>query len=166
LQQLEAAALGAMLAGVGVFGAPGAAAAAVAAPTAAMLAPVQGLVDFMSHLPAGAHPAAFAAAGLCIVENFAPFLFCNPRAATDWEAGFRAHAADEDLTELQAHFGAAHDYARAGDRVYFSLPTTWTGRTHGHAFVEHGAWAFVLTRHGSAWRIQGYGWGVTDYRES
>ncbi len=166
MAQLEAAALGAVLMGFGLPGASSATPAAEAAPTAAMLAPVHSLADFMSTLPVGAHPPSFARAGLCIVENFAPFLFCNPQAATDWEAGFRAHAADEDLSELQAHFGAAHDFSRAGDRVYFSLPTTWTGSSHGRRFVEHGAWTFVLTQRGGTWRIQGYGWGVTAYRES
>jgi hypothetical protein len=135
-------------------------------PTPQMMAAVRALADFMASLRPDEHPRFFAARGLCIVENFAPFLFCGPRAAAAWEAGFRAHAAGEDLSALAAGFGAAHDFTAAGGRAYFSLPTTWTGRTHGRNFQERGAWAFVLERHGRDWRILGYGWGVTGYRES
>ncbi len=136
-------------------------------PSAAMLEPVQHLAEFMATLHPGEHPGMFVAKGLCIVENFAPFLFCGRQAALRWETGFREHA--HDLSQLKATFDAAHDYARAGDRIYFSLPTTWTGLTQGRHFEEHGAWSFVLqsgTSDGGRWRIAGYGWGVTAYSET
>jgi hypothetical protein len=131
-----------------------------------MLEPVRNLVSFMSTLPAGEHPAVFARRGLCIVENFGPFIFCGPRAAAEWEAGFRAHSNEEALSELAAHFDAAHDFSQSADRAYFSLPTTWTGLAHGRRFEERGAWAFVLQRESAGWRILGYGWGVTGYTEA
>jgi hypothetical protein len=134
-------------------------------PTPAMMAPARALAAFMSTLPPGEHPSAFARKGLCIVENFAPFLFCGRDAALAWERGFRAHAADEGLSELSAQFADAHDFNLSGNRGYFSLPTTWTGLTHGRRFEEHGAWAFVIERHGPDWRILGYGYGVTTYTE-
>jgi len=134
-----------------------------------MMLPVQQLASFMSTLTPGQHPTMFALQGLCIIENFAPFMFCGPHAALDWEAGFRAHA--QDLSELSASFGEAHDFAEVGDRAYFSLPTRWTGLDQGRRFDEHGAWAFVLERRIAAsgeilWRILGYGWGVTSYSEA
>jgi hypothetical protein len=135
-------------------------------PTPAMMAPVRELAAFMSTLQTDRHPSVFARKGLCIVENFAPFLFCGRGAALAWETGFRAHAADEGLSELAAQFDDAHDFNRSGNRCYFSLPTTWTGLTHGRRFEEHGAWAFVIERHGAAWRILGYGYGVTTYTEA
>jgi hypothetical protein len=138
-------------------------------PTAAMLQPVRDLVTFMSSLPPERHVAAFAGRGVCIIENFAPFVFCGANAVRRWESGFRAHA--NDLRDLAASFGAAYDFSESGDRVYFSLPTTWTGLAAGRQFEEHGAWAFVLQRVSSrtpaaAWRILGYGWGVSSYREA
>lgn len=132
-------------------------------PSPAMMKPVRALAEFMSTLPAHEHATMFAHKGLCIVENFAPFLFCGPGAAAAWEAGLRAHLADEG--KLVPHFGPAYDFGVAGDRAYFSLPTVWTGVTHGRAFVEHGAWEFVLVRHGARWKIIGYGWGVYNRRE-
>lgn len=135
-------------------------------PTPAMMAPVRALAAFMSTLPPGKHPSVFARQGLCIVENFAPFLFCGRGAALAWERGFRAHAADEGLSEISAQFADAHDFNLSGSRGYFSLPTTWTGLTHGRRFEEHGAWAFVIERQGPDWRILGYGYGVTTYTEA
>jgi hypothetical protein len=135
-------------------------------PTPAMMAPVQSLAAFMSTLHPGEHPSALARKGLCIVENFAPFLFCGRDAALAWETGFRAHAADEGLSKISAQFADAHDFSQSGDRCYFSLPTTWTGLTHGRRFEEHGAWAFVIERHGAVWQILGYGYGVTSYTEA
>jgi hypothetical protein len=134
-------------------------------PTAAMMEPVQGLVTFMSTLRRGEQPAVFARSGVCIVENFPPFLFCGLQAVANWSAGFRAHAVEGDLKDLAATFGEAHDFRRSGKRVYFSLLTTWTGLTQGKRFEEHGAWSFVLEQEDVGWRIAGYGWGVTAYSE-
>jgi hypothetical protein len=146
-----------------------AAAAAQAAdpqPTAAMMEPVQGLVTFMSTLRRGEQPTVFARRGLCIIENFAPYMFCGLQAAANWSAGFRAHAAEGDLKGMTATFGETHDFSQSGKRVYFSLPTTWTGLTHGKHFEEKGSWSFVLEQENAGWRIVGYGWGVTAYSET
>ena len=140
-----------------------AAAQAEAQPSAAMMEPVQGLVIFMSTLRRGEQPTVFARRGLCIVENFAPYLFCGSQAAANWAAGFRAHAAEGDLKGLAASFGEAHDFSQSGNRVHFSLPTTWTGLAQGKRFEEHGVWSFVLEQENAGWRIVGYGWGVTAY---
>jgi hypothetical protein len=135
-------------------------------PTAAMMEPVQGLVTFMSTLRRGEQPLVFARRDVCIVENFPPFLFCGVQAVANWSAAFRAHAAEGNLKNLAATFGEAHDFTRSGNRVYFSLPTTWTGLTAGKRFEEHGAWSFVLEHDNVGWRIVGYGWGVTAYSET
>jgi hypothetical protein len=138
-------------------------------PSAAMMATVAQLATFMSRLPPAEHATVFAKHGVCIVENFAPFMFCGANAVAQWELGFRAHVGD--VTELAATFGAAHDFSTSGDRAYFALPTTWTGLASGKHFEEHGAWAFVLQKdrggnQDAGWRIVGYGWGVTAYTES
>ena len=123
-----------------------------------MMEPVHGLVTFMSTLRRGEQPTVFARRGLCIVENFAPYLFCGLEAAANWSAGFRAHADEGALKELAATFGEAHDFSQSGKRVYFSLPTTWTGLTQGKRFEEHGAWSFVLVQEsagGGSWGMDG-----------
>jgi hypothetical protein len=142
--------------------APAAPASARAAerPTAEMLAPVQALVAFMARLPEDEHATMFAPRGVTIIENYPPFIFAGADAVERWEAGFRRHAADGSLTELALEFGPAQDFRVSGRRAYFSLPTTWVGKSAGRPFEERGAWSFVIVRTTAGWKIQAYGWGV------
>ena len=135
-------------------------------PPAGIMQPIDALVQFMAQLPADRHASMFAAAGVTIVENYAPFIFSGSDAVAAWESGFRQHAGADELSELQVRFGPAQDFSVQGERAYLSLPTTWTGRPDGTRFEEHGAWAFVLSRHAGQWKVLGYGWGVTRYSES
>jgi hypothetical protein len=141
------------------------AAEAAEQPTAAMMEPVHGLVTFMSTLSRGSQPMVFAKRGVCIVENFSPYLFCGLQAVANWSAGFRSHAAADGLANLAATFGEANDFSQSGKRAYFSLPTTWTGIAAGKHFEEHGAWSFVLVQEDAGWRILAYGWGVMAHSE-
>jgi len=102
---------------------------------------------------------AFADHDVTIIENFAPFVFEGRGAVERWSARMRAHLTG--VTALRHTFGPAQDFSRAGDEVYFSLPTNWRGLKHGRPFVEDGGWAFVLTRQDGLWRVRGYGWAVT-----
>ncbi len=116
-------------------------------PSAAMMEPVHGLVSFMSTLRRG----------VCIIENFAPYLFCGLQAAANWAAGFRTHAAADDLKDLNATFAAAHDFSQTGKRVYILVaddvdrPDTWQtfrgagglvfrARTRGRPLANRGIW--------------------------
>lgn len=102
---------------------------------------------------------AFAEGEVTIIENFPPYVFEGPGAVARWSDEMRAHLAG--VSSLRHRFGRAHDFSRAGDEVYFSLPTTWRGLSHGKAFTEKGGWSFVLTRRDGEWRVRGYGWSVT-----
>ena len=127
-----------------------------------MMQPVHELVSFMITLDAAHLPRSFASTDVTVMENFAPHLFIGAGARRRWEQGFRRHAADGHLSELAADFGTPVTFERDQDRVYFSLPTTWTGKSNGRKFIEHGAWAFVLTSTRDGWRIRNYSWAVTD----
>jgi len=102
---------------------------------------------------------AFADHDVTIIENFAPYVFDGPDAVGRWAEQMRAHLTG--VTGLRHTFGPAHDFSRAGDDVYFSLPTNWRGLKNGTPFVEDGGWAFVLTRQSGPWRVRSYGWAVT-----
>jgi hypothetical protein len=101
----------------------------------------------------------FADREVTIIENFAPYIFEGAGAVERWAERMRAHLAG--VTALRHTFGRAHDFSRSGDDVYFSLPTTWRGLAAGKPFIEHGGWAFVLTRQSGLWRVRSYGWAVT-----
>lgn len=103
------------------------------------------LVTFMATLPPTDHVTMFAKRAVCVVENFPPYIFARPNAASRWEKGFRKHATDAALTELAVEFGPAQDFGVSGCRAFFTPPTIWTGRSAGRPFKEQGAWSFVLT---------------------
>jgi hypothetical protein len=98
---------------------------------------------------------------VAILENFTPHLFTGPDAVARWAVGKRAHA--EGLAGLVHRFGPAQDFARAGDTVFFTLPTHWLGTTRGHRFEEDGGWSFLLVHEEGAWRIRSYAWSVTAF---
>ena len=133
-------------------------------PDAAMLRPVDALMRAMARFDdMDTPPDVFGARHVTIVENFAPFVFEGLDVPARWWGGFRAHAVAGKLAKLEASFGAAHDYQRAGDTVFFTLPTRWSGTTDGSRFVEHGGWAFVLVLESGGWRIRSYAWAVTSF---
>ena len=101
----------------------------------------------------------FADEGVTILENFAPFLFTGPGAVGRWAEAMRAHT--EPLTGLAHRFGSACDLRMDEDRVFFTLPTHWSGAADGRRFAEDGGWAVLIVRQAGAWRLLGYGWAVT-----
>ena len=131
-------------------------------PDEAMMQPVHELVSFMITLDATHLRTSLVSSNLTVMENFEPYLFTGTGAEQRWQQGFRSHAADGHLSDLTADFGQAVNFERHKDRVYFSLPTTWKGKSGAQGFVEHGAWAFVLTSTRDGWRIQNYSWAVTE----
>jgi hypothetical protein len=133
------------------------------APDAPMMVPVATLASYMAHVQGTVLPPVFVDNGLVIVEDFAPYIFSGKDAAAQWDTGFRRHAVP--LRDLRFSFGRAHAFERTGDRVYFVLPTTWTGLYKDRRFEEHGAWSFVLTKTAGQWRILAYGWGATDLKD-
>jgi hypothetical protein len=127
-------------------------------PTAAMMAPVEKVANFIA-TGDDEDLTAFEGKGVVIVENFPPYLFEGRDAVQRWADGMRTHTS---ATHGLAHtFGPAIDFSTDGDRAYFSLPTQWTGRAGPQGFVEDGGWSFVLVKQGAEWRVLSYGWSVT-----
>lgn len=132
-------------------------------PDKAMMEPVTALASYMSHVDGAVLPKVFVDDGPTIVEDFAPFVFSGRDAAAQWDSGFRQHAIP--LRDLKFGFGPANAFEQTGDRVYFVLPTTWSGIYKDRRFEEHGAWSFVLKNTAGQWRILAYGWGATDLQD-
>ncbi|MHB8528526.1 MAG: hypothetical protein ACYC8V_03330 [Caulobacteraceae bacterium] len=128
-------------------------------PEAEMIAAAEAVARFIETGDGAFLDRAFGQGEATIVENFAPFLFEGPGAVEIWAEAMRGHV--RDLSDLSHRFGPAFDFVRAGERVSFSLPTTWRGVAGGKAFIETGGWAFVLARESGAWRVRAYGWAVT-----
>jgi hypothetical protein len=129
-------------------------------PDPAMMAPVERVAAFIASGAVGSPVEAFAGGDVTILENFAPYLFAGDAAAETWALGMQAHL--RGVTALRHRFGQPHNFSRAGDLVFLSLPTEWSGFAGGRAFTERGGWCFVLTKQGHDWRIRSYGWAVTE----
>ena len=136
---------------------------AVDKPDSAMLAPVNAVRDFMVTLDQRPVLHAFVPSGVVILEDFAPFIFQGRDAVLRWSTAFAHKSQSEKLTGLNVKFRQARNFTRTGDRVFFVLPTTWTGREKKR-FIETGAWSFVLQRLDSEWKIKGYAWEVTSFK--
>jgi hypothetical protein len=128
-------------------------------PDVEMMVPIEAVARFIESGGTASLATVFVDGPVTMVENFAPFVFEGEGAVAAWTAGMRDHAVG--LTGLSHAFGPAHDFGRAANEVYFSLPTTWKGVTRGRAFTETGGWSFVLRRLNDAWRVRAYGWAVT-----
>jgi len=129
-------------------------------PSPGMVAAAARLARYMETGDAADLAGVFAGEGVTIIENFAPHVFVGGDAVASWAAGYADHA--RDLTELKHAFGEPQDFTSDGERAFFTLPTTWEGLQDGRRFSERGGWAFVLVRQGEGWRVQGYGWAVTE----
>jgi hypothetical protein len=129
-----------------------------------MMEPIEALARFMAGGEDVGLKDAFAAEGVVIVENFAPFVFEGRRAFERWRDGFLLHVEAGELSGLEHRFGEAQDFAQDGATVYFVLPTTWTGKSHGRPFSEDGGWAFVLEQAEGRWCIRSYAWAVIAKR--
>jgi len=134
-------------------------------PTPAMMAPIRALASCMAKaLPADcALP--FAHRGVTIQENFAPFIYAGTDVVERWRTGFITHLQSGGDQNLEFKFGPPQDFDRSAGRVYFTLPTVWTGVSRGRHFEETGAWSFVLVESSANFLVLGYSWGVTDLRE-
>ena len=128
------------------------------APDAAMMAVAERLAQYLESGAEGAPEDIFAAEGVTIVENFAPYVFAGRDAVSRWAKEMRAHLAG--MKDLRHTFGKVHDFSRTGDEAYFALTTAWTGQNRAHPFRETGGWALVLTRASGKWRVKAYGWAV------
>lgn len=128
-------------------------------PDAGMIAAAERVAAIIGSGGVASARSVFTDRDVTIIENFQPFIFEGAGAIERWSEGMRAHLAG--VTALRHAFGPAQDFSRSGGEAYFSLPTTWRGVANGKPFVEHGGWAFVLSKQRGRWRVRSYAWAVT-----
>lgn len=131
-----------------------------AVPEPKMIEVVERVAIFMETLDDTWLDSTFAKSDVTIIENFAPFVFKGSNAVGDWAEKVSDHT--RDIVDLRHSFDESHDFSVDGDRVFFTLRTTWTGTKEGVFFSEEGGWSFVLVGQSNDWRVQSYGWAVTD----
>ncbi len=94
-----------------------------------------------------------------IIENFTPHIFHD---VATWREAMRHHV--HALTDMAFTFAPAVDFSIHGDRAYFCVPVTWTGKLHGRTFHELGGKSIVLQKEDGAWRVAAYAWAVVELK--
>jgi hypothetical protein len=127
-------------------------------PDAGMLALATAIARFIATADGAALDGVFARE-VTIIENFAPHIF---RDAETWREAMRAHL--HPLSDMAFRFARALDFSVHGDRAFFCVPVTWTGKLHGKSFRELGGKSLVLDREDGVWRVAAYAWSVIEMR--
>ncbi len=69
-----------------------------------------------------------------IIENFPPHIF---RDVATWREAMRHHV--HALGDMAFSFAPAVDFSVHGERAYFCIPVTWTGKLHGRRSTNSAA---------------------------
>ncbi len=134
-----------------VFG--GLAQRADAAPLdAAVSAPIRAALTAIDAGDAAAFARAFSP-DATIVDEISPFAFAGPDAARTWFARLLAVNRANEIADEHGTFAAPHSGSIEGDAAYAVVPVRISYRQRGRAFVENGAWTFVLRNARGTWKI-------------
>ncbi|MEI9992105.1 MAG: hypothetical protein WDM86_18965 [Rhizomicrobium sp.] len=125
-------------------------------PDAQMLALATGIARFIA---GGGGLDGIFARDVTIIENFPPHVF---RDVATWRDAMIHHV--HALSDLAFTFAPAVDFSIHGERAYFCVPVTWTGKLHGKPFRELGGKSLVLQKEDGAWRVAAYAWAVVEMR--
>jgi hypothetical protein len=151
-----------LLAGLVSLAAPAPAAPAI---DPQLLAPLKTVAAGINAASAAQITSAYTA-DATVVDEFAPFVWSAPGAASKWYAGFIAFAKQAGLTKPHAALGAARFVHMDGTaRAYAVVPMTFTFELKGKPGTEHGDFVLVLVKSG-AWKIASSTWSkVSDTTE-
>jgi len=101
-----------------------------------------------------------AALGSAIIDEFPPYRWMGPSAATDWLNTLKQGAAAQGLTDIMLHLAKPVHVSITGDAAYAVVPTVITSLKHGKPSKEDGSFAIALTKDGSGWRITDWAWAT------
>jgi hypothetical protein len=153
-----------LLAGLVSLAAPAPAAAPAIDPQ--VLVPLKTMAAGMTAVSAAQVASAYTA-DATLVDEFPPFVWTGPGAASKWYAGFTAFSKQLGLTKPHAVVGAARFVHMDGTaRAYAVVPMTFTFEVKGKPGTEHGDFVLVLVKSGGAWKMASSTWSkVSDTTE-
>lgn len=140
---------------------PAAASAATAKPTPAMMKPVRALLQALNTNSAAPAAGAFTANAI-IVDEFAPFRWTGPSAASQYMSSFGSMIKAAKLSDVHGTIGKVTAFDRTGNRAYMVIATDVAATMNGKRSVEHGTWTFTLQSSGSTWQIDSVTWGTVS----
>ncbi len=131
----------------------------------ALTAPVKKLVMAINMAAVAVPPGVFTDDAL-VQDDFAPYRWAGPGAATAWYAGLVGVTPKEraDFRRQRAVLTvSAPTFARiTADSAYFVLPSVFVFNDEaGKRIHQTGAWLMSERRVGKAWLIAGHAWAIT-----
>ena len=147
-----AIALGAALAG--------SAQAATQPNTAALIAPIQGVLAAINH---NTDYSRFLTSDALIVDEFPPFVWHGPTAASAWHRDFNTVMHQAHLTYSNGVISKPRFVIPVPRRAYVTVPTTvHYVDAKRKPQTETGEWTFVLIRTPAGWKISADTWSKTS----
>jgi ketosteroid isomerase-like protein len=127
-------------------------------------APIHQFIDGFNSGDVQSAYAAYASGDILIVDEFAPHRWFGPHAPQEWAGDYEKHAQATGVTDGLVKYGAPTRTEVEGGVAYVIVPTTYTYKQHGQAFVEEGQMTFVLRTEAGGWKITSWTWsGAKPY---
>lgn len=133
-------------------------ATALAADTAAVIAPIHQFIDGFNSGDVKSAYAAYAAGQITIIDEFPPHRWAGLHAAQQWAADYDKHAAATGVTDGSVKYGAPTRSEVEGDAAYVVIPALYTYKERGQAVAEEGQMTFALHKEAGGWKIEGWTW--------
>jgi ketosteroid isomerase-like protein len=139
--------------------------AMLAAPAAAKSLPVAVRVPIDAMLAAtnadkGGELAAYYTSDAVVVDEFAPYVWTGPTAASQWWAGVDKQMAQMGTKAIHAAAQPIVHYSVTSDSAYVVVPLYISYAVKGKPGHETGLFTLTLRRSGGAWKIATQTWAT------
>jgi ketosteroid isomerase-like protein len=136
-----------------------AAPAMATSPPAAVMAPIKAMLA-ATNADNGAGLAAFYTPDAAVVDEFAPYMWTGPTAATQWWAGVDKQIAQMGTHAIHAAAQPIKHFDVTGDSAYVVVPLIISYIVKGKPEHETGLFTLTLRRSGSTWKIATQTWAT------
>lgn len=121
--------------------------------------PVRQFIDGFNSGDVQSAFAAYATTGaITIVDEFAPHIWCGPKAAHEWADAYDKHAQATGVSDGKVTYGKPTRVVQDADTAYVVMPTVYLYKEHGKAVKEEGQVTAILNRESGAWKMRGWTW--------
>lgn len=138
-----------------------AAAATPPQPTAAMMKPVNALLQALDTQSAAPVRGMFTHDAE-IVDEFPPFVWVGANAGEEYLASFKPAMSQAEMSHITGRINKVIEFQAGGNRAYICLATTITAMHGGKPAVERGVWTFVIEQSGAGWIIRTVTWSTAN----
>jgi len=126
---------------------------------AAVMAPIDAILA-ATNADKGGELAAYYTSDAVVVDEFAPYAWTGPTAATQWWAGVDKQMAQMGTKAIHAVAQLVRHYNVTGDSAYVVVPLYISYAVKGKRGHETGLFTLTLHRSGGTWKIATQTWAT------